>query len=77
MTFKELSDLIHTSTRTDYATLLLSHSQQIISEVGRTTKKETAVRLKISPQTFSLVYQLILAHTTILEDEEATKSLKA
>jgi len=67
MTFQELSTLIHTNTRTDYAMLLLSHSEQIIKEVGRTTKKETALRLKISPQTFSLVYQLILAHTTIIE----------
>ena len=67
MTFRALSEHIKAERREDYANLLLTHSQQIISEVGKTTKQKVAKELKMSPQTFSLVYQLILAHTAIVE----------
>lgn len=67
MTFQALSDLIHSEARKDYAKLLLVHADLIISEVGKTTKQNTAKRLKMSPNTFSLVYQLILAHVAIIE----------
>ena len=67
MTFRELTDHIKAERRDNYATLLLSHADTIIHEVGKTNKTNTAKELGMSPQTFSLVYQLILAHTAIIE----------
>ena len=65
MTFQELSILIHTKRQPNYAELLLTHADPIMREVGRTNKAQTARGLKMSPNTFSLVYQLILAHVEL------------
>jgi len=69
MTFQELSTHIKARHRKDYAKLLIAHTDAIIMEVGRTSKGDTARALDITPNAFSLVYQIILAHKEVLTNE--------
>ena len=73
MTFRELSIHIQQKHRANYPRLLLDHADSIIMEVGKTSKADTARQLNITPNAFSLVYQLILAHVAIREETAVSK----
>jgi len=68
MTFQELSDHIKAEHRPNYAKLLMAHTDVIMMNIAKTTKRETAIALNIQPSAFSLVYALLLEHKELTNE---------
>jgi len=69
MTYDTLIKLIKAEYQNDYYELILTHSQLIMEEIGKTNKANIAHDLNMKPTQFSIAYKYILAHHNISNRE--------
>ncbi len=65
MTYKALINIIQAEHQKDYYELVLTHSDLILREIGRTNKATVAQDLNMTPTQFSIAYKYILAHNLL------------
>ena len=69
MTYDTLIKLIQAEHQNDYYELILTHSQLIMEEIGKTNKANIAHDLNMKPTQFSIAYKYILAHHNLTSRE--------